>query len=272
MPPWAVRLIKVALPTPLYQRLKITYQTSVFRKRVVEHDYGSYRLRLSIEDPLAAHWYAYAWAEPKEVAVLQEHGVAHGGLVFDLGAHQGLVAMMFSQIVGKTGRVIAVEAGRHNAAVCRRNVDLNNIQNVETVWAAVTDSTGEAFFSDSYCGALTPKSGWVKSRVPAITIDELAARYGAPDAVLVDIEGAEMLALRGAGQTIARGAVFVVEIHAGCGLEEMGAQASDVLEAFPGYRLLISAGDEHGGWRPPNGVIAQRTFLLACPQPGFGVT
>lgn len=270
MPLWAVRLLKGVFPTPVYQKLKVAYQTTFFRKRVVEHDYGSYRLRFSIEDPLAAQWYAGPWPEPKEVAVLRGHVVAEGARVFDLGAHQGLLAMMFSHIVGSTGRVVAVEAGRHNAGVCRRNLELNDIQNVDAIWAAVTDSSGVAFFPESYCGAMTLKGGWVKTRVPAVTIDELAARYGAPDAVLIDIEGAEMLALLGARETIARGTVFVVEIHAGCGLEELGARASDVLEAFPGYQLLISPGDEHVGWQTPNGEITQRTFLLACPPQAKG--
>jgi FkbM family methyltransferase len=265
MHPRAVRLLKNALPTPLYQKFKIAYQTRFFAKHVAEHDFGNFRFKLSIEDPVAEGWYTYDWPVPKEVTVLQEHGVTVGSRVFDLGAHQGLMAMMFSHVVGERGVVVAVEAGRHNAAVCRRNLVLNGITNVEAVWAVVTQSAGKAAFADSYCGAMTLKTGWLKSNVAAVTIDGLASRYGAPDAVLIDVEGAEMLALRGAKRTIARGTLFVVEVHAGCGLEEMGAEVADVLKAFPGYRFLISPGDEHVGWEAPDGAIAGRTFLLACP-------
>jgi FkbM family methyltransferase len=260
-----IDLARVILPTPLYQRLRLAYLISSFRKHVVEHDYGDYRLQLSIEDPLAAHWYAGAWPEPKEVAVLRQRSLAPGARIFDLGAHQGLVAMMFARLVGETGRVIAVEAGRHNVDVCRRNLALNDIQNVIPVWAAVNDSGGHVPFADSLCGSIGRRRRWMETTVPGVTIDELAERYGMPDAVLLDVEGAEMLALSGATQTIRRGADFVVEIHAGCGLEELGGEATDVLEAFPSYRLLVSAGDEPGDWRIPTTPITERTFLLATP-------
>jgi FkbM family methyltransferase len=232
----------------------------------VEHDYGSFRLRMSLEDPLAGDWYAGAWPEPKEVAVLREHGVGAGSVVFDLGAHQGLVAMLLARLVGEAGRVIAVEPGRHNVDVLRRNLALNDVRNVEAVKAAVGDASGEVSFPEILCGSIAPRRRWPVAKVPAVTIDELAARFGPPVAVLLDVEGAELLALRGASATIARGTLFVVEIHAGCGLEELGGAAAEVLAAFAGYRLLVSRGDEPGGWHEPDGPINERTFLLAAPR------
>jgi FkbM family methyltransferase len=259
------QIARATLPHPLYRSLRTAYLVHLFSPRVVEHEYAGVRRRMSLEDRLAPEWYDRDWPEPEEVAVLREHGLAPGSRVFDLGAHQGLVAMMLARLVGDAGRVIAVEASGHNVDVCGRNLALNGVRNVETVWAAVSDTGGVVSFDEVLCGSIDRNGGRRARKVPAVTLDELACRHGHPDALLVDVEGAEQLVLEGGAETIARGALFVVEIHAGCGLEALGGRPEDVLAAFPGYRLLVSSGEQGSGWAPPDGPITERTFVFASP-------
>jgi hypothetical protein len=68
--------------------------------------------------------------------------------------------------------------------------------------------------------------------VEAITIDSLNQKYGRPDVVFVDIEGFEANALKGAAATLRTAADWFVEVHVGCGLEQYGGSAEQVLDRF----------------------------------------
>lgn len=51
-------------------------------------------------------------------------GLSKGGRIFDLGAHQGVVALMLSRYVGEQGSVLAVEAD-----AARRTIEINAARN-----------------------------------------------------------------------------------------------------------------------------------------------
>ena len=55
-----------------------------------------------------------------ELVLLRESGaLRQGSNVFELGAHQGIVALILADAVGPQGTVIAVEAERHNVSLQR---------------------------------------------------------------------------------------------------------------------------------------------------------
>ena len=77
---------------------------------------------MHIVDAMGQGWYDQDWPPPAEIGVLSERGrLREGARVFDVGAHQGVVAMMLGDLVGAAGRVVAVEATPHNAEVAGRN-------------------------------------------------------------------------------------------------------------------------------------------------------
>ncbi|HEY5491738.1 MAG TPA: FkbM family methyltransferase [Gemmatimonadaceae bacterium] len=67
-----------------------------------------------------------------------------GARVFDLGAHQGVVALMLAGIVGPEGQVIAVEAVPHNARIATQNATANACRQLVVLHAAVLVAPGEA--------------------------------------------------------------------------------------------------------------------------------
>jgi tRNA A58 N-methylase Trm61 len=91
---------------------------------------------------VAKEWYDKDWDLPPEMAFLAGHGLDQGALVFDLGAHQCLIAMMLAKQVGPQGHVVAVEANRHNVSVARRNVALNRVDNVTVTHAMISNRAG----------------------------------------------------------------------------------------------------------------------------------
>lgn len=249
------------------QRLQAHFPT-----RVVHHDYGGGELAVVLADPLGQGWYDHDWLLPPEFELLRKSKLQAGATVFDLGAHQGIVALMLAREVGETGKVVAVEALPHNAAVAARNRDLNHMPWVEVVSAAIAAHDGKILMSQNWnssSAAVSDYGGTVE--VPAITIDSLAIRYGAPSVVYLDVEGMEVSALEGARQTLARKPDVFVEVHTKHGLEATGGTVEQVLAHFPDSEFEKFVYSERSNTvfplsaAPPE-LVATRFFLTALSR------
>jgi len=225
---------------------------------------------LELRDELAEGWYDHDWPPIPELRLLQHHGLRTGALVFDIGAHQGIVALIVSRIVGKEGLVIAVEGEPHNARVAERNCTLNDAQNVIVVSAAAAARTGCVRFLEGLNGRVDQRRArWGSVAVPATTIDELAQRYGIPDVVIIDVEGYEGPVLEGARTTLSRKhTTFLVEVHVGHGLDRPPQAIAAYFDAA--YRLLAAPEycevDSFADWKDQSPVNLKRFYLAALPR------
>jgi FkbM family methyltransferase len=253
----------------VYRKRIVARRVVRHETRLATHDYGGTRLTLELADGLAAAWYDHDWTMPPELARLLEHGLRPGARVFDIGAHQAVVALMLAEVVGLEGSVVAVEAEPHNVRIAERNRVLNDARNLEIVHAAGAARPGTVLFAESLNGHVEQGGrSWGKVRVRALTVDELAASRGRPDVVLVDVEGFEGEVLEGSAATIAEHhATFLVEVHVGHGLDR---PVREILAPFAaGYRLLVAPGEGDVDRFVPvdegADVMAERFFLLAVP-------
>ncbi|HEV7991603.1 MAG TPA: FkbM family methyltransferase [Gemmatimonadaceae bacterium] len=241
------QLLRKVLSDRLYTQLGIARDRLAlarFHSYVATHRYGGYELSVHIGDEMARGWYDHDWPMMAEIATLAERGrLRAGARVFDIGAHQGVVAMILGRLVGEAGRVVAVEATPHNVAVARKNVAQNALAQVTVVHAAGADAPGVLQFSPRMNGHVAAADE-ASVDVRALTVDELTAEHGVPQVLFVDVEGYELHVLRGARRTLAehRPDLFV-EVHMGEGLERFG-DADDVLALIPdGYDVLVSKTD-----------------------------
>jgi FkbM family methyltransferase len=149
---------------------------------------------------------------------------------------------MLADAVGASGKVVALEANPHNAGVARRNRDSNGGGQIIIENAAISDVVGEIIFNRGLNGQVDDGSGaWGQVRVSATTVDALAARYGVPDVLFIDVEGFELNALRGASKTLETHPDCFIEMHVGVGLEQFGGSVRQVTDALgPGYDLFMS--------------------------------
>jgi FkbM family methyltransferase len=212
-----------------------------FRKRVVTHTYGGHPLRVEIRSPYG-EMYDKDWPVLGEIAFLERHGsLRPGARVFNLGANHGVIAMMLAAWVGPEGEVIALEADPWLAAGAERNARLNELGQLVAVHAAVGREDGEIRFG-AY-GDVDDGSGrFGRVRVPALSIDSLAARHGSPDLVFMDVEGYELEALRGAERTLAERPDWFVEVH-GADLPRYGGSVEEVIGTLRGRGY-----DCYGAW------------------------
>lgn len=115
-----------------------------------------------------------------------------------------------ARVVGPEGRILAIEASIATADVCRQNIELNNLQNVEIKNEAVSDKDG--FLSTTGDSNVEIISGYsVSKSVRAIPLD-IYFEYN-PGFIKIDIEGFEVMALRGMPRLLQMHPVLEIEVH-----------------------------------------------------------
>jgi FkbM family methyltransferase len=151
--------------------------------------------------------------------------------VFDIGAHQCVVAMVLAHKVGPGGSVVALEANGHNARMGALNRDLNDLPQLRVLHAAGAARSGPITIIDGYNAQANPEGQGVV--VEGYSVDDLSSIYGPPDVLFVDVEGFEGQVLAGASKTLSRRPDCCVEVHVNGGLEQFGETAQSIIERFP---------------------------------------
>ena len=188
------------------------------------------------------HWRGRYLAE--EAAAVSPY-VGPGDICVDIGAHAGSWTKPLARMV-PAGQVLAFEALPHNALALQRLMQLLLIPNVSVINAAVSDKAGtvEIAWRTKAGRKLTgnthlatkDESGEVECvSVPAITLDAWGAQLP-PTArvsfVKIDVEGAELLVLRGArGFLQKHRPVIFMEIVADC-CARYGYTPADLFSLF----------------------------------------
>ena len=126
--------------------------------------------------------------------------VEDGDIVLDCGTYTGNTTKYFSQKVGEKGHVYGFEAGEDTFKEYQNNS--KKLGNVTAINAAVSSVNGFVTFSkDDGPGARISKEG---NKVKSVSIDNyiLSNNIKKVDFIKMDIEGAELAAVKGATRVI----------------------------------------------------------------------
>jgi FkbM family methyltransferase len=145
--------------------------------------------------------------------------LAPGDTVIDVGAGVGEEAVVFSHLVGPTGRVIAIEAHPGTFRCLEETIRRSGLTNVTALQVAVGASEGTVRMSasDNYLiNSIIADAGRTDTvDVPLTTLDKLGEQLGLDRVKLIkmNIEGAETDALRGMGALAQRIENAIISCH-----------------------------------------------------------
>ncbi len=146
--------------------------------------------------------------------------IKKGDTIVDLGANIGYFTLLAAKLTGREGKVYSFEPEPKNYNYLLKNIKLNNYDNVLAIQKAVSDKNGKTklYICEHDTGHHTINQyGGIENYKPntnnkenfieidTIILDDfLRNKEKLVDVIKMDIEGAEMLALSGMGETIKR--------------------------------------------------------------------
>ena len=183
-----------------------------------------------------------------------------GDTVWDVGANIGIYTLLAGQQTGPDGRVVAWEPGPATHDILQGHIAANGLSDrVRVIQAAIADQDG-GVVQFSVSSATEPdstnrigkKSDGGTIDVPVGTLDGWLDRLGSPPRLLkIDIEGAELLALRGAARLLGPGGprpAMLLAVHP-MFLPEFGCAPHEIAELLAEYGY--DCRDLHGNPSPP---------------------
>jgi FkbM family methyltransferase len=195
-----------------------------------------------------------SWAEyegfleehPHEAAEVRfvESILQPGMKALDVGANIGVTTMAIARGIGQEGEVYAFEPVPRYFHMLERNVSVNSLNNVKAFPLAVTDHAGRVELYDNdlssgiVSGERAPKLEVTGTTIDGFIQDQALAHI---DVIAMDCEGSELLALRGAENTLRTcGPSVFCEIHHGF-LSQLGQSASDIAEYLQQFGFEVRA-------------------------------
>jgi FkbM family methyltransferase len=187
--------------------------------------------------------------EPNEFSFLSR--VLKPGMTFvDVGANIGLFTLYAASRVGSDGRVLAFEPSPREMACLRENVQLNGSDNVTLTAAALWDENAELelLVAPSGLSGHNTLGGFAydtalerRERVRARRLDDILQeqQVSKVDVIKIDVEGAELRALRGMTQILETRHPWLLLELSDRSLQYQGTSSGEVVSFLgaKGYRL-----------------------------------
>jgi len=180
------------------------------------------------------------WSSAKDVAEIREalRWIPNGGVMFDIGANFGYYAITIATALGGDCNVYAFEPNPPTMRRFRKNLELNFTRGVHPREEGLSDAPGRAFVVDepahsgaAYLGqSVNPVDG-ISASIHVTTLDLFCEQHKIDrlDLIKMDIEGAELRALRGGIETLRRfQPVILIELNPDT-LERDGYSVWDVV-------------------------------------------
>ena len=193
-------------------------------RNAVTVDLAIGRMRIRLSDGYGVKFLARGYRYEPELHAVLSAAVSQGAYFIDGGANLGYWSIAASHWAGTRGRVVAVEAVRALFDGLVENARLNDDRfacHHGALWSTDGEELTIVTHAEHHAGSSVVNWNDRKSDaaysvepVPTVTLDALADRYctdgDRPVTVKLDIEGAEIPALEGAGRLLAERLPLVV--------------------------------------------------------------
>lgn len=202
--------------------------------------------------------------EPLSTKIM-ERFVKPGDVVIDVGANIGYYTVLFSKRVGASGTVIAFEPTRHFGDVLKKNVEANQLNNVEIIDFGLSNKAQDLEIDIGPSSAtLHSPEGFDKvidnEKISLTTLDTFVRERALDkiDFIKVDIDGHEPLFFEGAWEALEKYAPIVIFEVSHLHYLEAGVAAWDF------YDLVRSKGFKFYYEEDFTEIISREDFLRRC--------
>lgn len=182
-----------------------------------------------------------------------------GQTFVDIGAHFGYFTLLAAHLVGQNGKVFSIEASRNTYKLLENNT--SGMAHIKVMHHAVSDIDEEVTFYEFpvlYSEYNTmdiekyKNESWLKNHMPdiievqAVKIDTLFEDYHIqPDYIKIDVEGAEIQAIKGGSKTWANTSpVVVMEYLSGSGAGDSYKEATGIMKQHNYNTFIITSEGE----------------------------
>ncbi len=187
--------------------------------QVFIHTVDGHRLLLDMREKfMALHLLEHRlWEE--HIRLAMSIVLPQGGVFIDIGANIGVHAMYASMLVGTAGSVFAFEPHPRTKAICHQNLEVNGLlDRVKLFDLALADKAGQVVDFEYFpqhpamsgfktCAERLQAFNGTVERIQVVTttLDTVISEHKCvPDLVKIDVEGFELLALKGAHELLDR--------------------------------------------------------------------
>lgn len=207
--------------------LLVDFLINMIKKRVIKVDIQGLQLTnkstvLELNDGRKFYWnpkdrtsligLGLKGTNQKEEIVQMKKIIKLGDTVFDIGANFGFHAVLFSQFVGKTGRVYSFEPIKKMCLDIKEHLELNSIgENVflnNVGLGSKAEKLKIYYYPELGTGLASLRKYWigrpVEETISLITLDSYVKRQGIKkiDFIKCNVEGSEFIVFQGAKETL----------------------------------------------------------------------
>ena len=136
--------------------------------------------------------------------------IKEGDIVIDVGANIGYYTLIFAQLVGKSGKVFAFEPEPKNFEILKKNIAINNYDNVIVEQKIVSEKNGKMKLYVSNSDIVGHRIQQMRDlenfvEVESVTLDDYMKKLSLDDKVnfiKIDVEGFEPNVLEGSKKVL----------------------------------------------------------------------
>ncbi len=215
----------------------------------VNHNFGRFEIR-NLHDYIQRNIYFLGYYELRETRLTRRY-LRPGDIFIDIGANIGWFTVLAANRVGASGKVFAFEPSSRIYEHLQKNMELNPYKNIKLQNIALSDKNDTAVLkgilnSNEGGGSIVYKyksSDFIAETVQTLRFDEYFKDKNLQRIRLVkiDVEGAEMMVLKGMGTFLERKMCdyLIVEVSE-VSLREVNSSTDEVLTLLRdcGYSLF----------------------------------
>ena len=217
----------IATKIPWLRKLVLLFLKKTSKDITIKNPYTNKNFRINTFNH-KGYWYYGKTREEKTTKAIYSL-IKKGDIILEIGGHLGFISHLYSDLIGETGFLYIFEPGENNIPYIRDNI--KSLKNVELIEKGCADKSGSFdFYEDQFTGqnnslfndyeGLITNSKFqileakqLKRIIEVITLDEfIKSRNINIQHIKIDVEGAELLVIKGLKKYLGKIPSFMIEI------------------------------------------------------------